>query len=160
MCHWYSHHILTSSVSYYWTNAGHLAIYLFHVKKKVRCCLLIRHLCVFSPNKSSMGTNPAKGVCNSAHHIPSCIKSHATALNLDWFQLIWKCLQLSRTWRTFMCFFLGETISVQGKSNFLLTHLNSIMTSKLNCRFFSVPPLSPSSDLYDFRSGNRKERGE
>ena len=54
--------------------------------------------------------------------------------------------------------FLGKTISVQGKSNFLLTHLNSIMTSKLDCRFFSGPPLSPSSDLYDLVWKPKKAR--
>ena len=34
MCHWWSYHILTSSVIYYWTDARQRGIYLFYITKQ------------------------------------------------------------------------------------------------------------------------------
>ena len=36
VCHWYSYHMLTSSVIYYWTDTRQLGTYLFYIRKNLK----------------------------------------------------------------------------------------------------------------------------
>ena len=91
VCHWYSYHILTSSVIYYWTDARQHGIYLFYIiTKQTTTDKAFFHLKIFQHN-SKAGLCPLWRTRKKPFDVIYCLykfkQSHwllCVAKNFDW----------------------------------------------------------------------------